>query len=435
VPAAPLFQAEFLKPLTLPNAEVFARILAELYAESRRAAQPLGRDTALDIVITHTLAPADDDPLASAQAVLNDLEASGWLRTEVQPDYTPSIALTPRAFQFLQAAQATAPAITELLVTIHDLLKSALMDVDNDARLAAAARLTYQLVDTLKSLQHTTTPNPLPDTARLRAGILEAASKLEARGPSPARIVRQEFQAVDTLFDDIASRRLKAANTDTQPSALAGSLRAVIAKLATADRKVFIKNTETLITLYNVPPHTEPAAADQVTTSQSSPSSSETSTQSVQSPREASNSPASTFTPIDYPLPSHTPADIIAARVRVQQLLNRPVSPDRVQRLARQFIEGKAHARAADLIAEGRADLPLIIQIRLHAEDSLGYSIEEQQWVEINNLVFRDYLIKNPDYIEPPAPEEEIIIIDDVGLLDAPAAQAIDIDIDGEPSE
>ncbi len=389
MPLAPILDAAFLKPFTLPNAEVLARILADLYAETRRASQPLSYAVALDILIKHTLTPGEDDPLPRARAILAELEADGWLRVDVQPDYTRAVALTRPAFQLLQYAQASSVSVSELLVTIHDLLKAALLDIGNEARLAAAARLTDQLVDTLKALQHTTTEiELLPDTSRLRAAVLDSAAKLEARGYAPARSIRLQFETLDGLFEDIAARRAlrETAGRDTQPSAVAGHLRVILGHLATADRKLLTKQLDSLINLYH----------SVSSTPQSSP------TPEAERKGPISNLQSQTaFEPVDWPIPEITEADVAVARHRLQQQLNRPVSPNRLQRLATQLIEGKPLVRAADLVTEGRVDLPLLIQLRLHAEDALGYSIEEQQWVETNGLVFRDFVIKNPNYVPP----------------------------------
>ena len=59
---------QILLDVAAPEAQAHARILSELYAESRRSPHPLTLDIALDIIISHTIAPhTADDPLPKAR--------------------------------------------------------------------------------------------------------------------------------------------------------------------------------------------------------------------------------------------------------------------------------------------------------------------------------------------------------------------------------
>ncbi len=92
------------------------------------------------------------------------------------------------------------------------------------------------------------------------------------------------------------------------------------------------------------------------------------------------------------------------------------MTADRIRRLAQTFLNGKAFVRAADLVVAGQADLALLIQLRLHSTGAYGYVIEDQPWVELNGLVFRDFLLKNPNYAPPLAlPETQAETIESVG--------------------
>ncbi len=388
VPPTSLFDTlppQLFKPLASPQAEAYGRILSDLYLESRRATQPLSRDLVIDIIISQLFpSPAANESLSQAREMLQYLEACGWLRVEIQPDFTPACVLTPAAFQLLQLLGAESASISEVLITICDLLKAALLDVDNDARLREAARLTDQLLNQLKTAQHNPGQDPLPDTARLRLAVLDSALKLETRGHAPARYIREQFSALDRLLNDIAARQ---AHADRTPAAAhspatreaTARLNAILTHLASAESETFDRATDSLFCLY------PQLVAQPLTRTADAP------------PRLP-----------DYPTtPEPSAAEINAARRAVARQLNRPISPDRVRRLARTFLANKPEIRAADLVAAGQADLPLLVQLRLYGDGSLGYKIEDLPWVETNKLVFRDFALKNLDYTPPP--EEPVI--------------------------
>lgn len=369
--------AALFKPFNTPQAQSYLRLLTELYTESRRASQPLPRDLVLDLIIRHT--PAADDPLPAARETLNFLEESGWLHTEVQPDFKPACVLSPFAFQFLHSLNAAPLSVLDLISTISDLLKTALLDVENEARLDSAARLTDQLITQLKSQQHAPGPELLPDTTRLRAAVLEAASKLETRGHAPARYVREQFETLDRLLADIATRQMQGRTAQLPASRLASQLQDVIKGLLALDKKAFSKQADPLINLYGTT--ALPAKLSEQAT-------------------------APSFVPDDavWPQPSHS--EVAEARAALAKQFNRPISAGRVQRLAQSFLQGKPFVRAADLVLAGQADLPLLIQLRLQAGEQLGYVLEDQPWVELNGLVFRDFLMKDPRYVSPVPLEE-----------------------------
>jgi hypothetical protein len=361
------------RPFNTPQAQSYLRLLTDLYTESCRASQPLRRDLVLDLIIRHN--PPSDDPLTPARETLNFLQDSGWLRTEVQPDFKPACTLTPFAFQLLQTLNAAPLSVLDLVTTISDLLKAALLDIENESRLESAVRLTDQLLVQLKSLQHNPQPGLLPDTARQRAAVLEAAAKLETRGHLPALYIREQFELLDRLLDDVATRQMQSRPAPVQVNeALAKQLSSVIKNLAGLDKKAFSKQADSLINLYGtsalpLKPNEQPAP--------------------------------NTFVPDDSVWPQPTQSEVAAARADIARQFNRPISPSRVQRLAQSFLQGKPYVRAADLVLSGQADLALLIQFRLQAEAALGYVLEDQPWVELNGLVFRDFLLKDPSYVAP----------------------------------
>jgi hypothetical protein len=362
------------QPFNSPQAEVYQRLLTELYTESCRATQPLSRALVLDLIIAHN--PPANDPLPAARETLRFLEGCGWLQTKVQPDYQQACTLTPHAFQILStfSAQFSQFAYPQLLISIHDLLKAALLDVDNGDRLQAATHLTDQFLTQLKSLQHNapTGSAPLADTTPLRAAIVDAAAKLETRGHAPARYIREQFESLDRLLADIAQRQTVRPSAPVQSSSANPQLESVIKHLVSTDKKSFSKLADSLINLYG--------------------------TSSLQPPNHPTPQPA--FIPDDSLWPQPTQAEIAAARREIARQLNRPISPNRVRRLAQTFLANKPFVRAADLVVEGKADLALLVQLRYHATSDLGYTIEDQPWLELNGLVFRDFQLKNPNYVE-----------------------------------
>ncbi len=413
MPTSTLFNdvpALLFAPLAAPDAATYSRILADLYAESRRAFQPLARDLVLDIIIGHTIAShTADDPLPRARDTLRYLEECGWLRTENQPDFSIACVLTPHAFHLLQLINNDSPSLLELLVTIHDLLKAALLDIDNEHRLAEAARITDQLHSRLKELQHNVGAVSFPDTARLRAAVMDAASKLETRGHAPARYIREQFQSFDRVLNDIAARHARSDTARPVDHAAAAQLAAILTRLAAADKKTFAKHAESLVNLYHRP---EPKPS-----------------------REASNlqSPISTFAPDDIPLPEPSADEIDSARREIMRQFNRPVSRERVRRLAESILSGRPEARAADIVAKGSVDLPLLIQLRLHGDGSLGYRIEDLSWVEVNALGFRDFVLKNMSYV--PVPVEAEMPKDTLATDESPSEDEPQMPLEDSTSE
>lgn len=378
-----MLPVSLFRPFNSPQAEAHLRLLAELYTVSRQAAQPLSRALVLDLIIAHN--PPADDPLPAARATLRFLEDCGWLQTKIQPDFQPACTLTPYAFQILRAFTSPSESTSQLLITIHDLLKAALLDVENEDRLQAAVQLTDQFLTQLKSIQHNapTGSAPPPDTAPLRAAVLEAASKLEARGHAPARYIREQFESFDRLQADIAARQMSRPNIVSQSKSETAKLAAVIKHLVAADKKAFSKLADSLISLYGQSPISNPPILQ-----------------------------SQTFVPDDTTWPQPTQAEIVAARRDIARQLNRPISPNRVRRLAQTFLANKPFVRAADLLTEGQADLALLVQLRFHANSELGYTVEDQPWLELNGLVFRDFLLKNPNYVEPEVKESMEVISD-----------------------
>ena len=384
MPTSTLFNdlpASLFAPLAAPAAATYAKILSDLFAESRRAPQPLHCDLVLDIIISHTITShTADDPLPQARETLRYLEECGWLRTQIQPDFTTACVLTPHAFQLLQIAGGDSSTSAELLVAIHDLLKAALLDVDNEHRISEAARLTGQLHSRLKELQHNADANDsLPDLTRLRTAVLDAASKLEIRGHAPARYIREQFQSFDRILNDIAARRARSDTARPVDHAASAQLTAILTHLAAADKKTFAKYAGGLTHL-----HCQPQSP------------------TVEPPSHRTTEP---FVPDDIPLPEPSADEIDSARREIMRQFNRPISRERVGRLAESILHGQLEARAADIVVAGSVDLPLLIQLRLHGDGSLGYRIEDGTWIEVNGLSFRDFIMKNLNYVPPAQPE------------------------------
>ncbi|MEK7328368.1 MAG: Wadjet anti-phage system protein JetA family protein, partial [Chloroflexota bacterium] len=194
--------ASLFHPFTAPGADAYANILADLFAESQRRPQPLSRDLALDIALSHL---AKSETLARARDILNYLERCGWLRSETQSDFTPAYTIPDHAFQLLQTIRQIVagepPPLAGLMTAIHDLLSAAARGEGRTARLAEAGRLTSQLHAELKKFQHSSDSHPLvtEGIARLWEGILNTTAKLgEAAQP-----IRENFEAIGRLLRDI----------------------------------------------------------------------------------------------------------------------------------------------------------------------------------------------------------------------------------------
>jgi hypothetical protein len=373
------------KPLTAPGAKVYASILSDLYAESRRAPHPLSRAVVLDIVIHHTVS-ASADPLASADETLNYLESCGWVRSEIRRDvvaslmperlyaagdgppgrlYTTVYALTPHAFRLLGLVNpdGDAPPSSPLLA-IHDLLQIALRDPDAGPRLGEAARLTAQLQAGLKEQQHNPAKDDVTLTPALYQNIIDAAARLETKYPQ-ARFIRETFQSFDRLLADMVAHRPL---TPAHPAdnALRHKLSSLITSLLSADPDSFTKTAAPLINLFTA------GDADTV------------------SPAAESAPP---FVPDPASPPAPTAAQIEAARRETARQINRPINRERVSRLAQALLRDKTEVRAAEVAQIGAADLSLLLQLRLYGDGSLGYAVEDGAWVEVNGLGFRDFVL------------------------------------------
>lgn len=373
--------ASLFHPFTAPGADAYANILADLFAESQRRPQPLSRDFALDITLSHL---AKSETLARARDTLNYLERCGWLRSETQSDFTPAYTIPDRAFQLLQTIRQIAagepPPLAGLLTAIHDLLSAAARGEAPETRLAEAGRLTSQLHAELKKLQHNSGSHSL-DTeglARLREGILNATAKL---GES-AQPIRENFEAIDRLLRDIESRQRRLAESAQTKSEPASAHLIKILNFLSAGSEP----EASLVNLYQL----ELLDAE---------------------PLPFPSFPPFPFVPDTTSTPSPSTYEIEAAQRETARQLNRPVSRERVKRLAQSILRDRAEIRTADIPLTGPADLPLLIFLRAYGDGSLGYHVEELEefsWVEAGGVGFRDFLVKGELPNEPEPVRSEI---------------------------
>src|SRR5262245_36243740 len=177
------------RPLAAPGAPVYARALFTLFAETRRHQQPLSSDLALSLVAEILSDPeamavmsdieegaedeieepggedgADqfDDEFGRIQsrsgALLRALARYGWLRVEMQSDFSQSYILPDYAFRLLEALELIAlndpPPLRGLICSIHDLLQAAAKEGNEGIRVPEAHRQTQRLMNGLKELQH-----------------------------------------------------------------------------------------------------------------------------------------------------------------------------------------------------------------------------------------------------------------------------------------
>jgi len=118
-----LFQTvptDLFRPLAARGAPVYSEALLTSFAQTRRQQQPLSRDRAVDLVCSLLTDPealistedavnddavdlddAGDDVRTRAGAILRYLTRCGWLRTEVQSDYTQTYTLPDYAFRLV----------------------------------------------------------------------------------------------------------------------------------------------------------------------------------------------------------------------------------------------------------------------------------------------------------------------------------------------
>ncbi|MBI3242408.1 MAG: hypothetical protein HYZ49_08960 [Chloroflexi bacterium] len=373
-------------PFTAPGADVYANILAGLFAETQRRPQPLSRNLVLDIILSHL---AKSETLARAQDILNYLERCGWLRPEVQTDFTRAYTLPAHAFELLQILSKTAtdepPPVEGLMVAIHDLLQAAARGEGREARLAEAGRLTSQLQAELKKIQHNPAWHQLnfEALAQLRQDILNTTAKHgEAAAP-----IEGDFQAIDRLLNEIESRQralAESAKTEAQPAS-AQLIR--ILNFLSSDPSGL---TDSLINLY----HLEVFDSE---------------------PLAFPSFPPFPFIPDSVSIPSPSTSAAKAAQRETARQLNRPVSRERVRRLAQSILRDRSEIRAADIVLSGSADpsgllsvagqtLPLLIFLRAYGDGSLGYHVEELEeftWVEAGGVGFRDFLVKGETPNEP----------------------------------
>ncbi len=374
--------ASLFHPFTAPGADAYANILADLFAESQRHPQPLSRDFALDIALSHL---AKSETLARARDILNYLERCGWLHSETQSDFTPAYTIPDHAFQLLQTIRQIAtgepPPLAGMMTTIHDLLSAAARGEGREARLAEAGRLTSQLHAELKKLQHNPS-SPSLDTeelARLHQGILNTTAKLG----EAARPIRENFEAIDRLLRDTGSRQRRlaeSAQTESEPASahLIKILNFLSAESDPSGREA------SLINLYQL----ELLDAE---------------------PLPFPSFPSFPYLPDSATAPSPSASEIEAAQRETARQLNRPVSRERVRRLAQSILRDRAEIRAAEVALTGPADpsallsvagqaLPLLIFLRAYGDGSLGYHVEELEefsWVEAGGVGFRDFLVKS----------------------------------------
>lgn len=379
-------------PFTAPGAEAYANILADLFAESQRRPQPLSRDFALDITLSHL---AKSETLARARDILNYLERCGWLRSEIQSDFTPAYTIPDHAFQLLQTIRQVAagepPPLAGLMVAIYDLLQAAARGEAPEARLAEAGRLTSQLRAELKKFQHNSDSYSL-DTeglTHLQEGILNTTAKL---GES-AQPIRENFEAIGRLLSDIAFRQIRLAESAQTESEPASAHLIKILNFLSAGSEP----ETSLINLYQL--------------------------ELIDSESLAFPSfPPFSFVPDAIPSPSPSADEIEAAQRETARQLNRPVSRERVRRLAQSILRDRAEIRAAEITFSGPADpstllsvagqaLPLLIFLRAYGDGSLGYHVEELEefsWVEAGGVGFRDFLVKGELPNEPEPVRSEI---------------------------
>jgi hypothetical protein len=368
--------------------------------------------------------------------VLHYLVRCGWLRTEIEHDFTrlctvPDDALHLLALLDSSRVEESEPSLLGRIYTIRDLLQSA---VSKDAgyiqiRLTEAHRQSVALRQALLALQHNMglhieqalqqfksnaalqrffqhyqgeILNPLyhqlrssDQVPRLRSDIDNALRLLEQTSYQShmaphLRDIRELFdnleQTLQTLdvrhsqFVDAAIRRV--AFHLVESSATGSQLHALLSHMVSQPDQP-LEPYQRVVNLYQL------ALVDE------------------QSPEPPPPAP-SPFIPDSTAAPAPAPVELAQARARTQQQLNRATSRDQVRRFVLDLLQDRAEIRGAELPLNGPADLPLLIALRNYGDGALGYTIEpapagSSEWVEHEHFSFRDFVLKRTD---APAPEQ-----------------------------
>lgn len=457
MPLFDLIPTELFRPLAAPGAQIYSDILLALFDETQRHQQALSRESALHHVVAALANPdalqltqdaqdqVDDETdatLARASAILRYLIHCGWLRAEMQNDFTQTFILPDYAFRLLRtlaeiAANQALP-LQGLICSIHDLLQAAIRDGNVDIRLPEAHRQTQHLVNGLKELSHnigihiervlrqlqaryvldqffSSYRSEIVDrvyhhlqttdhVSRYRPGIIEATAQLERsaqienaarrlyeRGEAPsidlaaqrlieqARQMREQFQELDRLLNAIQTRHSQFVDS---------AVRAVELQLAS--------QTTTSGQLHSI---LKALLQDRTIQTNDAPSLVhlyELGLLDSESPAAPARAPTP-FVAETLAAPLLSPEEIQSSQDETLRQLNRAVSRERVRHFVRALLTERNEITSDNIRLSGADDLPLLIYLREYGNGSLGYRFEndaDNAWCERDGIGFHKFVLK-----------------------------------------
>lgn len=162
------------QPLAAPGAPIYARILLDVFEQTRAHPDPLSREFIVDLCYKHLAEPQalaltaeaqaeaateSEDQLADrASAIVRYLDRCGWLKSETQNDFTTNYILPDYAFRllrtFTEIAANDPPPLAGLIFSTFAALQNVLADPETAyLGIPQAHRQTQQLLNGLKELQ------------------------------------------------------------------------------------------------------------------------------------------------------------------------------------------------------------------------------------------------------------------------------------------
>jgi|GEM_PF-774969 len=467
-----LFQklpSTLFSPLAAPEAVLYSEVLLVLFQETQRHQEPLSRELCVTLVVDviedqhglELLAYLDEghngsetsDVRSKAADVLRYLTRCGWLREEIQGDFTIAFIIPDYAFRVLsvfhELATDSKQPLQGIICAIHDLLQAAVRQGNTAVRIPQVYQETMRLLNGLKELQHNINTHietvlnqaSLRDileqtftsrlhqvtrrayhelrttdhVSRFRPGINEALAALSTkyqdytadtasqngtnkqqnasvqRIPEQIENIQAQFDTLDTLLDIIDARHSQFFDS---------AVRSIEHRLSA--------NTSTSGHLRTILEHLLATQQATSVTAQSAHSLEQVDADAlVHLYSLALLDEKSLMSPRKTPEPFIPDPDVSselseqekrAAQEQTLAQLSRALSRERVRMYANTLLADCDKRRMGDIALNGPDDLPMLIYLRLYGQDgSLGYLSEElvdAPWIERAGIGFRDFLIR-----------------------------------------
>jgi hypothetical protein len=470
------------RPLAAPGAPVYARALFTLFAETRRHQQPLSRDLALSLVAEILSDPeamavmsdieegvedeieepggedgADqfDDEFGRIQsrsgALLRALARYGWLRVEMQSDFSQSYILPDYAFRLLETLELIAlndpPPLRGLICSIHDLLQAAAKEGNEGIRVPEAHRQTRRLMNGLKELQHNIGAHIEQVLRQMEAGEIleqfftgyrqEIVDRAYHQLRTTDHVARFRLSALEALAKLEREEKLLAAAHRLRAGREAESVESAANQLLNQMREIrdcfdaLDRQLQTIDARHSQFVSSAVRAVELRLTASSTTSgqlhsilsrllTEETGAANQPAPElyqklvnlfelgligESSLAPPSRaavpFVPEAVAAPSLSDEEIEEAQRQTLLSLSRSIGRDSVRRFAAKLLHNREEMRGGEIHLKGPEDLPLLIYLRNYGDGSLGYEVEEltdAEWIERDGVGFRDFVLRRtPD--------------------------------------